>query len=60
MKHAYDERVQESKKNDVGPGFRDAGLFAVRSGGQSPVSGAASIDGGVLIDLSNFEDIKLS
>ena len=28
------------------------GLFAIRSGGHSPVSGAASIKGGVVIDLS--------
>ncbi|KAK0514653.1 hypothetical protein JMJ35_003270 [Cladonia borealis] len=33
------------------------GLFAIRSGGHSPVSGAASIKGGVVIDLSLFREV---
>lgn len=36
------------------------GLFAVRSGGHSPVSGAASIEGGIVIDMSSFCDVTLS
>ncbi|KAI8935233.1 hypothetical protein NX059_007822 [Plenodomus lindquistii] len=32
-------------------------IFAVRSGGHSPVAGASSIQGGVLIDLSLFKEI---
>ena len=50
LKHEYDKRRQQS---DEGRGL-EKGLFAVRGGGHSPVSGAASIDGGVLIDLSRF------
>ncbi|OAG00035.1 FAD binding domain-containing protein [Paraphaeosphaeria sporulosa] len=60
LKHAYAERVLGCRKNDLESGLREAGLFAVRSGGHSPVSGAASIDGGVIIDLSKFNSIKLS
>ncbi|PQE13561.1 FAD binding domain-containing protein [Rutstroemia sp. NJR-2017a BVV2] len=36
------------------------GMFAVRSGGHSPVPNAASIQGGVLIDLSLFNKVILS
>ena len=36
------------------------GLFATRSGGHSPVSGAASINGGVVIDLSLFREVTTS
>lgn len=32
-------------------------LFAVRSGGHSPVAGASSINGGVLVDLALFKEI---
>jgi FAD/FMN-containing dehydrogenase len=32
-------------------------LFAIRSGGHSPVAGAASIKGGVLIDMSHLDEI---
>lgn len=35
-------------------------LFAVRSGGHNQVSGASSIEGGVLIDLSLFPEVMLS
>lgn len=37
-----------------------AGLFAVRGGGHSPVSGAATIQGGVLIVLSLLRDVRPS
>jgi hypothetical protein len=36
------------------------GMFAIRSGGHSPVPGAASIQGGVLIDLSLFSKVIIS
>jgi hypothetical protein len=57
MKRGYDRRMLEGCKGDV---KQDRGLFAVRSGGHSPVSSAASINGGVLIDLSLLNGIKLS
>ncbi len=54
LKRENDERGQRS-------GDRKAeGRFAVRSGGHSPVSGAASIKGGVLIDLSVFREVTPS
>ena len=36
------------------------GLFAIRSGGHSPIAGAASIEGGVVIDLRGFCDVTPS
>jgi hypothetical protein len=36
------------------------GLFAVRGGGHSPLPGAASIDDGVVIDLSRFCEVTPS
>ncbi|KAL6714317.1 hypothetical protein ACLMJK_007740 [Lecanora helva] len=45
LKRRFDHQTK-----DAGRG-RAQGLFAVRSGGHSPVPGAASIQGGVLIDL---------
>ncbi|KAL9609611.1 MAG: hypothetical protein Q9167_005635 [Letrouitia subvulpina] len=39
---------------------KDQGLFAVRSGGHSPVPGAASIKGGVLVDLGLLSEVRLS
>lgn len=36
------------------------GLFAIRGGGHSPISGAASIKGGVLIDLGLFCEVTPS
>jgi FAD/FMN-containing dehydrogenase len=35
-----------------------SGLFAIRSGGHSPVAGASSIKGGALIDLSLFNEVS--
>lgn len=36
------------------------GLFAIRGGGHSPVAGAATVSGGVLVDMSLFNQVVLS
>ena len=54
LKHEFDERRKCSQREKV------QRLFAVRSGGHSPVPGAASIHGGVLIDLSSFRTVTPS
>ena len=46
LKHEYNERAKQAGEENA------KGLFAIRSGGHSPVCGAASIEGGVVIDLS--------
>ena len=51
IKHEYDERGKKAG------GVKAEGLFAIRSGGHSPVSGAASIEAGVVIDLSLFCEV---
>ncbi|KAF5871437.1 putative fad binding domain protein [Botrytis fragariae] len=53
IKREYDERM----KKKVSGEHKSEGLFAVRSGGHSCVAGAASIEGGVLIDLSCFNEV---
>lgn len=52
LKREYDKRAVGENKT--------GGLFAVRSGGHSPVHGAASIKGGVVIDLSFICEVTLS
>ena len=54
LKHEYDEREKQAGQTKA------EGLFAVRSGGHSPVSGAASVNGGVLVDLSLFREVTPS
>lgn len=54
LKEEYDELA--ARGNKVNP----KGLFAIRSGGYSPVPGAASIVGGVLIVLSRFDEVTPS
>ena len=54
IKHHYDEGGKQAGEE------RGNGLFAIRSGGHSPVSGAASIKGGVLIDLGLFREVMPS
>ncbi|KAL9638520.1 MAG: hypothetical protein Q9164_001505, partial [Protoblastenia rupestris] len=54
LKREYDERRKQAGKEKA------EGLFAIRSGGHSPVSGAASIKGGVLIDLGLFCEVTPS
>jgi hypothetical protein len=53
LKREYDER--SNKKEDARK--IDEGLFAIRSGGHSPVAGASSTKGGVLIDLSLLNEV---
>ncbi|KAL9132511.1 MAG: hypothetical protein Q9175_006311 [Cornicularia normoerica] len=48
LKREYDDRRKQAGE------AKAEGLFAIRSGGHSPVSGAASIKGGVVIDLGLF------
>lgn len=52
---------REYDKQQASPtgGYGDA-LFAVRGGGQSPVSGGASAKGGVLIDLALMREVTVS
>jgi hypothetical protein len=47
-------------KKDIGVNMSEEGLFAVRSGGHSPVAGASSIKGGALIDLTFFNEVTLA
>ena len=54
LKSEYDEREK------LAGGNRAKGLFAIRSGGHSPVPGAASIKGGILIDLGLFCEVTPS
>ena len=54
LKQEHDEREKQVSKGSP------EGLFAVRSGGHSPVSGAASINGGVVIDLRCFCEVMPS
>ena len=54
LKREYDEQGKQAGEEKA------EGLFAIRSGGHSPVSGAASINGGVVIDLSLFCEVTPS
>ncbi|EON70095.1 hypothetical protein W97_09361 [Coniosporium apollinis CBS 100218] len=54
LKREYDERGKQAGEEKA------EGLFAIRSGGHSPVSGAASIKGGVVIDLGLFCEVTPS
>lgn len=54
LKRGYDEQGKPGGEKKV------EGLFAIRSGGHSPVSGAASIKGGVVIDLGLFSEVTPS
>lgn len=51
LKREYDDRRKQAGE------AKAEGLFAIRSGGHSPVSGAASIKGGVVIDLGLFCEV---
>ena len=54
LKRHYDELGKQAGEE------KGEGLFAIRSGGHSPVSGAASIKGGVVIDLGLFCEVAPS
>lgn len=54
LKQEFDERQKHVGQNQT------SGLFAIRSGGHSPVPGAASINGGPLIDLRLFCEVTPS
>lgn len=54
LKREYDKRQKEASENKA------EGLFAIRSGGHSPIAGAASIKGGVVIDLGLFCEVTPS
>ena len=54
FKREYDERRKQAGEKSA------QGLFAIRGGGHSPVSGAASIKGGVVIDLGLFCEVTPS
>lgn len=56
LRQEFDRRSQQSRdlKEELEP------VFAVRGGGHSPVDGASSIVGGVLIDLSLFKQVVLA
>ena len=54
LKGEYDERKNATQDIE---NTMSEGLFAIRSGGHSPVAHAASIKHGVLIDMSHFSDV---
>ena len=54
LKREYDGRGKRASEGKA------EGLFAIRGGGHSPVSGAASIKGGVVIDLGLFCEVTPS
>lgn len=54
LKREYDERGKQAGEGKA------RGLFAIRSGGHSPIPGAASIGGGILIDLGILCDVTPS
>jgi len=51
LKDEFDSQISEREK------LSGRGLFAVRGGGHSPVPGAASIDGGISIDLGLLNQV---
>ncbi|KAK5115415.1 hypothetical protein LTR85_009875 [Meristemomyces frigidus] len=56
IKREYDG--QASKREPTGNrSGTSSTLFAIRSGGHSPVAGAASVEGGVLIDLGGLNEV---
>ena len=54
LKRPYDERGKQAGEE------KGEELFFFRSGGHSPVSGAANIEGGVVIDLGLFCEVAPS
>ncbi|KAF1836151.1 FAD binding domain-containing protein [Decorospora gaudefroyi] len=56
LKREFDIRSEQAKQS--GEGIEP--VFAVRGGGHSPVAGASSIQGGVVMNLGLFNDITLA
>jgi FAD/FMN-containing dehydrogenase len=54
------KREYDGRQIQVGEGHPGFGLFAIRSGGHSTIPGAASIKGGVMIDLRHFCEVEPS
>ena len=54
IRHEFDKQRAQSAQGKV------EGLFAIRSGGHSPIAGAASIKGGIVIDLRLFCEVTPS
>lgn len=54
LKQEHDERAKQHGTQDA------QGVFAVRGGGHSPLHGAATIEGGVVIDLSFLRQVTPS
>lgn len=55
LSREYHQRQRNGSRDD-NEGI-ESGLFAIRSGGHSPVSHTASIEDGVLIDMRRFSDV---
>jgi hypothetical protein len=53
-------KIFKAEFDDRGKERDDIGIFAVRGGGHSPVPGAASIEGGVVVDLRCLNSVTLS
>ncbi|KAH7396483.1 hypothetical protein DE146DRAFT_678272 [Phaeosphaeria sp. MPI-PUGE-AT-0046c] len=61
LRRISSRRVHDEYNDDSSSLFsHGTGLFAVRSGGRSPVVGASSIGGGVLINISDLKEIQLA
>ncbi|TVY12607.1 Bifunctional solanapyrone synthase [Lachnellula arida] len=60
LKREFDGRELGKKDRTGSDEGKSPGLFAIRGGGHSPVSGAASVEGGVLIDLSLLREVTPS
>ncbi|CAG8971788.1 hypothetical protein HYALB_00001897 [Hymenoscyphus albidus] len=56
LKRAFDDLKQGTNGTEE----KHTGIFAVRGGGHSPVPGAASIEGGIIIDLRLFREVTPS
>ncbi|EPE30956.1 FAD-binding protein [Glarea lozoyensis ATCC 20868] len=53
-------KILKAEFDERGNGQKKVGIFAIRGGGHSPVPGAASIEGGVVVDLRYLSSVTLS
>ena len=53
-------RILKAAYGDHAEDIKAEGLFAIRSGGHSPVPRASSIRSGVLLDLGHFDEVTVS